>query len=237
MKGIASGILLSTPFEKLFLETIWEAYNLKGCKIYFLKFIYFIQLFCMFFMKYLLHLESLYTKIENFLDEIFRAADGAMIIIVVFVNFIFRPLFGFLMMLLFTLPFQLFSIPFELTTKNCYSFVYLPRIFEFIYTLIFPLFGFIIPRRLIHDFDFHTFFGNTTRKTILNTIAYFQIQDEENKMWAIPLLIQKIILSKLWYFIFMSTFLKFLVEILFTLPFFIVIVLCQNYEDIMGEFV
>jgi len=163
------------------LQVIWDAYNLKGLKKYFLKMIYFLQVFCLLpYSKYYFSLlRGFLHMCEKFpwtWDVVF---DCINILGYVSISVLFFLFFHFAL-----LPFHIMATPFYISTQNCGLIMYLPEVLFLIHALFFPqLVEICVHPRIIKHGNFDA---------LLSMTQNFEIQPkEQNNMWAIPSLLQK----------------------------------------------
>jgi len=181
---IALGEIFGINFESL-LDYIWQAYNLKGRKKTFLKCLCRVHGILFRYLEYLNFIERraiYFTWLMLLLGAgmaslpCIRASLPNEWVTIGVLAIFFMPLYW-----IPTLPFQILTIFFTLSTKTCHSFFFMPQILFFLYIMCFPLSYFVFVKDT---------FGNTFETRFNNVKNIFNVQDRENKMSTLPFFVQ-----------------------------------------------
>jgi len=157
-----------------YLQCIWDAYNLKGCKKYCVKMFYFLQI--LWVLKYPKYFFFVCNGFNRILNKLHRMGTN-------WLTFcpcvILGPVTFVLTFHLVALPFHIIAAPFYIYTKNCLLITYLPEYIFGIYVFFFP--------QLLQSWR------ASPQRIMEHMTQNFKIQydKEENNMWAVPFFIQK----------------------------------------------
>jgi len=215
IKTLAYGKSFGMEFDDL-LECIWKAYNLSFCKKCFLKIIYFLQIVCLQYSKYLTFLNSIFffSGVCFMIDPI---VNGNINPFKKLFWFVFYTLYGFIVILgyvylpLIILPPYVLSTPILFYTKTYLS-SFITGCTLSLYPLVFP--------QAMQIFASWLLGGRSDRIEIINTIKQgtqwasesFKIKPRTNNTWAIPVLVKRNPLNLLAMFILIQlmTFMAFM---------------------------